>query len=80
LQIELRFGACAKDDAKYCDMPSTITLGAELATQIDHTNALQPLEPWAHMGATAGTYEIKCCAVGAQKAEDSAGRGYHVVS
>jgi hypothetical protein len=61
-------------------MPSTITLGAELATQIDHANALQPLEPWGHLGATAGTYEIKCCAVGAQKAEDSAGRGYHVVS
>ena len=32
------------------------------------------------MGATAGTYKIKCCAVVAQKAEDSTDRGYHVVS
>ena len=61
-------------------MPSTITLGAELATQIDHTNALQPLENWGHLAATAGTYEIKCCAVGAQVTEDSADRGYHVVN
>ena len=80
MQIELRFGACAKDDAKYCDMPSTITLGADLATQIDHTNALQPLENWGHLGATAGTYKIKWCAVGAQVTEDSADRGYHVVN